>query len=102
VEALHSLLDRAGLKDIAVRPVEIQVTSIDFNDYWTSQTPAFTPNGKVVAGLSDTDRARLIDAVRAILVARVASAIRRAPTPGRHASPDFARINISASLFLNA
>ena len=67
-EALHSLFDRAGLADIAVRPIEIKVMSNNFDDYWSAQTPAFSPNGRLIAALSETDRARLKGAVRAIVL----------------------------------
>jgi ubiquinone/menaquinone biosynthesis C-methylase UbiE len=74
-EALHSLLAHAGLRDIAVRPIEIKVTSDNFDNYWSAQTPAFSPTGKAIAALSDADRARLRDAVRAIVLPEGASRI---------------------------
>jgi hypothetical protein len=39
----------------------------NFEDFWQSQVPPFTPNGKAVAALRESDRAKLIEAVRAIL-----------------------------------
>ena len=75
LEALQSLFKRAGLEDVAVRPIEITVTSSDFDTYWSDQTPAFSPNGRLIAGLPEADRARLKDAVRAIVLPNGGSAI---------------------------
>jgi SAM-dependent methyltransferase len=64
VDALRSLLERAGLTDIASRPIEITVAYSSFDDFWRSQVPPFTPAGKVVAALNETDRAKLAEAVQ--------------------------------------
>lgn len=68
VEALQSLFKHAGLADVAVRPIEIKVTSNDFDDYWSAQTPVFSPNRRLIAELSEADRTRLKGAVRAIVL----------------------------------
>ena len=67
-EALQSLFMRAGLADVAVRPIEITVTSNNFDDYWSAQTPGFSPNGRLIAALSEDDRAQLKGAVRGIVL----------------------------------
>jgi SAM-dependent methyltransferase len=67
LEALHSLFVRTGLDDVSVRSIEATVTFPDFDNYWQSQTPAFSPHGKAIAGLQETDRVRLMEAVRAAL-----------------------------------
>ena len=43
------------------------MTFRDFDDYWGLQTPAFSPQGKAIAGLPQTDRVKLIEAVRVAL-----------------------------------
>ena len=68
MDALRGLCERAGLIEVEVRPIEIDLTAPDFDDYWTAQTPGFSPTGKAVAALSDHDRARLKDAVRALVM----------------------------------
>jgi hypothetical protein len=41
----------------------------DFNDCWVSLTPGYSPTGKAVAALSESDREKLIESVRASLPA---------------------------------
>jgi SAM-dependent methyltransferase len=67
--ALGRLFDGAGLDDIRLRTIDVAVTFTDFEDYWQSQGPAFSPQGKIIAGLSVEARAKLIDALRALLPA---------------------------------
>ena len=67
MEALYRLFAQAGLEEISVRSIDVVETFAGFDDYWRSQTPAFTPYGKVVAALSEADRMKLAEAVRAIL-----------------------------------
>ena len=67
IKALQSLFEQAGLEAIDARSIDVTVAFPDFDDYWRSQTPAFTPNGKLVAALPETDRVRLVEAVRAEL-----------------------------------
>jgi SAM-dependent methyltransferase len=69
LEALRSLFARAGLKDIATRTIDVTMTFPDFNDFWGTQTPAYSPTGKVVASLSEADREKLIGLLRARLPA---------------------------------
>jgi SAM-dependent methyltransferase len=65
--ALQDVFEQAGLDDIAVRPIEVTVTFPDFETYWRTHTPTFTPHGKVIAELSNADRFTLINLVRAEL-----------------------------------
>jgi hypothetical protein len=67
VDALRSLFERAGLTDIATRPIEVTVAYSSFDDFWQSQVPPFTPNGKAIAALNKTDRAKLAEAVQVAL-----------------------------------
>ena len=63
-----SLLFRAGgLNDIATRTVDVTMSFLDFEEFWRTQTPAYSPTGKLIAGLSKIDHVRLIEAVQAIL-----------------------------------
>jgi len=41
----------------------------NFDEFWRTQTPAYSPTGKVMATLSEAERKRMIEAVRAKLPA---------------------------------
>jgi ubiquinone/menaquinone biosynthesis C-methylase UbiE len=67
LEALERLFKQAGYEEIAVRSFEATLGYSSFEDFWTSQVPPFTPNGKVINALSEAARAGLRAAVRAAL-----------------------------------
>ena len=69
LDALGALFGRAGLEDIATRAIDVSMTFPDFKDFWTSQTPSFTPATKMIMALSDTERGRLQDVVQEALPA---------------------------------
>lgn len=67
IKALQSLFERAGYEEIGVQAIKVTRTFANFDEYWTSQTPPFSPNGKVIAALSEADRADMADAVHRML-----------------------------------
>jgi ubiquinone/menaquinone biosynthesis C-methylase UbiE len=67
LDALTSLFARAKLTEIGSRTIDVTMSFADFNDFWVSQTPMNM--GKRIAALSETDREKLIDWVRARLPA---------------------------------
>jgi len=69
LEALTSLFARANLTDIGSRTIDVLMSFADFNEFWRSQTPSYTSTGKMIAALSETDREKVIDSVRARLPA---------------------------------
>jgi len=69
VDALASLFERAGLREIEVRAIEATVAYSDFEDFWQAQTPAYVPTSKTIAAMSPSERSRLMEAVRAELPA---------------------------------
>jgi SAM-dependent methyltransferase len=69
IEALNSLFVGAGLKEIATRAIDVTLSFTSFEEFWRRQTPAYSPIGKAVAALSDTDREKLIGVLRADLPA---------------------------------
>ena len=69
LEALGALAAGAGLTEVATRAFDASMTYPDFDDYWRSQTPSFSPMGRAIAALPDPRRAQLRDAIRAILPA---------------------------------
>jgi ubiquinone/menaquinone biosynthesis C-methylase UbiE len=66
-DALRSLFERAGFEEITTRSIDASLPYSSFEDFWQSQVPPFTPHGKAVAALRESDRAKLIETVRAIL-----------------------------------
>ena len=68
-DALSTLFDRAGFKDIATRAIDVTGSFPDFDYFWSTNTPRFHPVGKTIASLTDTDRARLIEIMRTELLA---------------------------------
>jgi SAM-dependent methyltransferase len=69
LEALTSLFARANLTDIGSRTIDVRMSFADFNEFWRLQTPNYTSTGKMIAALSETDREKVIDSVRARLPA---------------------------------
>jgi ubiquinone/menaquinone biosynthesis C-methylase UbiE len=69
LEALTSLFAGVKLTDIATKTIDVTMSFPDFNDFWQSQTPSYSPTSKMIAALSQTDREKLIASVRARLPA---------------------------------
>jgi hypothetical protein len=57
------------LKDIASRTIDVTMSFPDFNEFWRTQTPSYSPTGKAIAALPETDRDKLTESVRARLPA---------------------------------
>lgn len=68
-EALSALFAGSGLGDIATRSIDVTMSFADFDEFWRTQTPVYSPAGKAIAALSETDRERLIEWLRARLPA---------------------------------
>jgi hypothetical protein len=56
------------IADTAEQSIEVALAFASFEDYWRSQTPAFAPQGKIVANLSNEDRLRLKKIVQRTLL----------------------------------
>jgi ubiquinone/menaquinone biosynthesis C-methylase UbiE len=67
VGGLHALFQRAGLEQIETRTIDVCLAYTDFQDFWQSQTPGYAPTTKIIAAMKDSERTRLIRAVRASL-----------------------------------
>ena len=67
IEALRSLFEQANFEAVTARPIDVLLSYTNFEDFWQSQVSPFTPNGKAIATLRQADRAKLVEAVRAIL-----------------------------------
>ena len=69
-EGLRAAVAAEGYGDIDITTIEASQTYADFEDYWTSQTGTFShPVAKSVAALSDGDRERVRQLLRAALPA---------------------------------
>jgi ubiquinone/menaquinone biosynthesis C-methylase UbiE len=69
LDAIRQLFAQAGLQEIAGRAIDVTVSFPDFDDFWQSQTQRSNPTSKMIAALPDSDRAKLIAAVRTELQA---------------------------------
>ena len=67
LEALHSLFEQTGFQSTEVRQIEVESIYRDFDDFWISQTPAFSPVGRRLATLQKSECVRLRAAVAALL-----------------------------------
>jgi SAM-dependent methyltransferase len=68
-DGMRASLAAAGFADVEVREIEVSQTFRNFDEYWEVQTPPFSPPGKTVAKLDDTQRAKLRDTLRGTLPA---------------------------------
>jgi SAM-dependent methyltransferase len=64
LNSLGSAFERAGFHDIDTMSFEISMTFRDFDEFWCSQTPSFSPLTSIIQALSPTDRRKLADRVR--------------------------------------
>src|SRR5262249_49602893 len=86
LDALATLFQRAGLRGIETRTVEVRLAYSGFEDFWSAQTTAYSPTTKIIGALPAKERARLIAPLRAKLrdgrieyVARANAVKARAP-----------------------
>ena len=71
IERLTTLFKEAGFKEIESRIIDVTRVYPNFDDYWDSQTPRFSPLTAVIVRLSETDRVRLKANTRASLLERL-------------------------------
>jgi ubiquinone/menaquinone biosynthesis C-methylase UbiE len=64
LEAIRTLFQEAGLERIETRIIDVCLAYENFEDFWEAQTPGYAPTTRIVASLSEGDRARLKRAVR--------------------------------------
>jgi SAM-dependent methyltransferase len=70
VAALQTLFERADLKEIVTRTINVQICFSSFDELWQVSATDFSPIGRIIAGLSDRDRSRLIARLRGLLPER--------------------------------
>ena len=67
LEALRALFTAAGLEQIETRTIDVCLAYADFDDFWEAQTPGYAPTTKIIAAMKNSERTRLMRAVRADL-----------------------------------
>ena len=67
IEALRTLFEQAALERIDARTIEVCLAYRDFQDFWQAQTPSYNPMTKIIASMRESERTRLMRAVRAEL-----------------------------------
>lgn len=63
-DALRSLFERAGVRDVLVEPIVVPTVMHDFDDYWTPFLSGQGPAPGYVTSLSPAQRAQLRDTIR--------------------------------------
>jgi ubiquinone/menaquinone biosynthesis C-methylase UbiE len=66
-ESLKALFEAAGLTDVVTRSFEISVTHRDFDDYWDSHTKFTSPIASHIQSMTEENRHRLKQTVKAKL-----------------------------------
>jgi ubiquinone/menaquinone biosynthesis C-methylase UbiE len=69
VDALGAMFERAGCLQVQTRTIEVIRAYESFDEFWSSQTPSFSPATKVIATLDPVMLDRLKSAVRESLAA---------------------------------
>jgi ubiquinone/menaquinone biosynthesis C-methylase UbiE len=63
-EAMQNMWEKAGLESIDTRVIRIPVVYSDFDDFWDSNTVLIGPQGKLIAGMSTSEREQLRTGLR--------------------------------------
>jgi ubiquinone/menaquinone biosynthesis C-methylase UbiE len=58
-EAMQDLWEKAALESIETQAIRIPVAYSDFDDFWDSNTVLIGPQGKLIAGMSASEREQL-------------------------------------------
>ena len=64
IGALRTLFEGAGLERIEARTFEVCLAYRDFRDFWEAQTPNYSPTTKIIASMTESERARLMHALQ--------------------------------------
>ena len=56
---MRDLWEKAGLEFIETQVIRIPVAYSDFDDFWDSNTVLIGPQGKLIAGMSTSEREQL-------------------------------------------
>jgi len=70
VSVLDALFKQAGFEEIVTRTIDLTLRYSDFDDFWQAQTPSYLPTTKMIAAMTENERARLKETVRTGLPVR--------------------------------
>ena len=56
---MQSLWEKVGLEAVDTRVIRIPTAYSDFDDFWDSNVVPIGPQGKIIAGMSASDREEL-------------------------------------------
>jgi len=59
LEALEAFHAAAGLEAVQTRAFDVTLSYEDFDDFWVSQTPGYSPTTKIIERMTDAERRRL-------------------------------------------
>jgi SAM-dependent methyltransferase len=62
--ALDSLFERAECQGVATTSIDVALPFADFDEFWRAQTPSHSPIANAIAAMTESERLRLIEAVR--------------------------------------
>lgn len=65
LDALLARFGQAGLEGIATRVIDVTVQFSDFDAFLHAQTPGYAPTTRMIAAMPDSERGKLLAAVRA-------------------------------------
>ena len=74
-QSLSTLFDQAGLKDVAVQPLDVPTRFSDFDDYWSPFLGGQYPAPDYAMSLSEDDRVQLREHIRGKLPINVDGSI---------------------------
>ena len=67
MQALRSLFADAGLHSVESRTIDVALAYSDFEDFWSSQTPRYSPTTPIINAMSESERRRLKRSVHEVL-----------------------------------
>jgi hypothetical protein len=67
---LRTLFAEAGLLDVETSAIAIEVNFLHFNEFWSAQTPSFSPTTRLIDNFTQIERRQLIDVLHAELPVR--------------------------------
>jgi ubiquinone/menaquinone biosynthesis C-methylase UbiE len=67
IDALASTFEAAGFTALETRSFDVTVSFPSFEEFWEAQTPSYTPIAKKIKAMSEAERTRLTEVLRAEL-----------------------------------
>ena len=69
LNALATLFEQAGFQEISTTTIEVKLGYADFHEFWSAQTPSYSPTTRIIQSMSERERHEFI--------ARLSSAVPR-------------------------